>query len=691
MAGVLLVATLVVAAAGIGLSVAARVVSDRLADETAATVVFALGFPATPVLGCVLARRRPYNPVGWILLGAALAIAVSTMANGYGEYGAVARPRSLPATPAVTWLAWVGFLGFALPASLLLLFFPDGRLLASRWRLVGWTAAAGIVLSSFGEATSPGPISDVPAVDNPFGLHDPVPELASGLGLLAVLVAFLAGAVSLVLRYRRGSAEVRQQLKLVAVVGVVLLALVAAMNAVPGAHDSWLWPAHIVVLLVALPTAIAVSVLRYRLYDIDRLVRRSVAYGVLWTLITAAYAATAAALGIAAGRRLPVSVAVVLTIAVTLVFQPARKWLERLADRVVFGRRRTATELLGELGATLRGDLDIAELGPRLAVAVRHGLDLRWARVALYLADGGHRLLEPIGADGIGPDADVTPVLRAIMSSGDQELGEVQCGPKSEGVFTDEDRRLLETLAGQAALAVHNGRLAAELSARLDEIGRQAAELAASRTRIVAAQDAERRRIERNLHDGAQQELAALMAKLRLARNQLRDNPTGAEATLTELQDDARLVLSGLRELAQGIHPSILTDKGFVEAIEARTARLPLDVTIDATGVIRATRWTEETEATAYFVVSEALANVLKHANARSATVKVVVDGNQLCLAVTDDGIGFHPEGTGGTGLANLADRVAAAGGTLRVRSEPGHGCTVAASLPIRVREPSNG
>jgi signal transduction histidine kinase len=155
-------------------------------------------------------------------------------------------------------------------------------------------------------------------------------------------------------------------------------------------------------------------------------------------------------------------------------------------------------------------------------------------------------------------------------------VGRIDCGPKVKGELTDHDRHLLQTLAAQASLAARNARLAAELSRRLTEIQRQASELAASRARIVQAQDAERRRIERNIHDGAQQELVGLMAKLRLARNQLHGAPERADVTLRELQAETRLVLAGLRELAQGIHPSVLSDRGLVEAVATRTDRMPI-------------------------------------------------------------------------------------------------------------------
>lgn len=186
-----------------------------------------------------------------------------------------------------------------------------------------------------------------------------------------------------------------------------------------------------------------------------------------------------------------------------------------------------------------------------------------------------------------------------------------------------ESRALLDLLAHEAALAVHNIALALALTEHVETVNAQAAELVASRARIVMAQEAERRRVERNIHDGAQQELVAMIAKLRIARELVGRDGAGAVDTLEELQRDAQAALRGIRELAQGIQPSVLGDEGLVAAIEDRTARLPLEVSILADQATRAGRFPNSIEGAAFFVVSEALANVLKHAGATRATVAV--------------------------------------------------------------------
>ena len=204
----------------------------------------------------------------------------------------------------------------------------------------------------------------------------------------------------------------------------------------------------------------------------------------------------------------------------------------------------------------------------------------------------------------------------------------------------------------------------------------------ASRTRIASAAEAERRRIQRDLHDGTQQELLALIAKIALVRGR---QPASADV-LDELQEDAQRALTGLRELAHGIHPPVLTDRGLVAAVDERVARMPVRTALDAAGVA-GRRYTDETEGAAYFVVSEALANVLKHADATRVTVGVDEDGGTLRITVTDDGCGLDADAGAGSGLVGLADRVEAVGGRLSIGPGTPRGTVVTAALPVRPRE----
>jgi signal transduction histidine kinase len=247
------------------------------------------------------------------------------------------------------------------------------------------------------------------------------------------------------------------------------------------------------------------------------------------------------------------------------------------------------------------------------------------------------------------------------------------------------DTASARALADQAGLALRNLRLSAELADRLEQIETQARELAASRARLVTAQEAERRRLERDLHDGVQQELVALMANLRLARNQLQRDPQLATETLASLQGGIQRALTDLREVAHGIHPAVLSSQGLVEAVETIAGRMPIGVRVQADARIRSSRYAPEIEGAAYFVVAEGLANVLKHSGAGQVTVFIAAENSHLNLEVSDDGHGFDAGRVGDSGLRGLRDRVEALGGTLGIDSQP-DGTRLRASLPARDR-----
>ncbi|MGH3337499.1 MAG: sensor histidine kinase, partial [Propionibacteriaceae bacterium] len=398
---------------------------------------------------------------------------------------------------------------------------------------------------------------------------------------------------------------------------------------------------------ILIPGAIIYGILRHRLFDLDLVVRKSAAYGAASLLIAAAYAVIAATPGMMLGNRVPVTLAVVVTIAAALAFQPLRRRLESAVSRRLFGDRVQQYQLLKNLGTTMEQTAELDELLPRLAGAVGDGLGASWVRVRLREADGSW-LNQPAGMTGVatGNSAAGVDLVRA-----GELLGRIDLGPKPGG-YVAADLELLATVAAQATTAVANVRLATQLKEGLEE-------LSTSRVRLIAAQDAERRRIERDLHDGIQQEVVALIAGLRLARNRLsREQLTTDE--LTDLQDQAREMLRDLRELAHGIHPPVLSDNGLVAALESRVTRFPISVQIIADDDLRAERFSEDVEGTAYFVACESLTNVAKHAGTDGARVRLSHQGNRLCLVVEDDGRGFEPNGTRSGGLANIRDRVEA-------------------------------
>jgi signal transduction histidine kinase len=277
------------------------------------------------------------------------------------------------------------------------------------------------------------------------------------------------------------------------------------------------------------------------------------------------------------------------------------------------------------------------------------------------------------------PGEGAVAVLTAPLVHANQVVGRIDCGPKLEGAYVPADQELLTTLGRQAALSIRNSELTAELSDRLEE-------LAASRMRLVQADDAARRRLERDLHDGVQQQLVGLLARLGLARNQLRRDPELAGSTLRDASLDAQRALENVQELARGIHPAVLTDRGLVEAVRERAVRMTVPVTVRIDGVVLGGRFGFELERAAYFFVSEALANVLKHAQADRVEVRLASEHERLLVEVEDDGCGFDASRAKRSGLRGLQDRIETLGGRLELRSRPGNGTVLRMDVPTYER-----
>jgi signal transduction histidine kinase len=238
--------------------------------------------------------------------------------------------------------------------------------------------------------------------------------------------------------------------------------------------------------------------------------------------------------------------------------------------------------------------------------------------------------------------------------------------PPSDPMSPSKDK-LVSDLAAQAGMVLRNVRLVEDLRT--------------SRQRLVAAQDEERRRLERNIHDGAQQQLVALAVKARLAGQFAQRDPAKAVELLAQIEAETQTALEDLRDLARGIYPPLLADRGLVAAIEAQSRKSQLGVEVDAEDL---GRFTADVEATVYFCTLEALQNVAKYAGATRAVMRVSLDDQSLLVSVEDDGRGFDPGATPrGTGLTNIADRLGALGGTMEIRSVPGEGTTITGRIPV--------
>jgi signal transduction histidine kinase len=636
-----------------------------LEDVDPASVVWIAGLvPAMIGAGVLLMIKRPENPIGELTLWAGLTTFLIPTIPEIPTMIIHAESGPQEWMWAGMWLAMTsGVLGFVLMMAIVVTM-PNGKLKYARERRFAALSSVVVVLPALSLLanefvyTHPEAFIGIDDVPSPVFVEalEPVGETINLTGNL-VYALFIWAVVLQVMRYRRAPERQRRQVRWVLFggVGAILLGVAPSLLDSLGVIDPIVHGS--LASLIAVPAfllfmgSIIIAVLEPAWADIDIVIRKSFVYGALSFVILLLYVGAASAFGLAAGSRLRVELAVVLTVVIALLFQPARRRLQGVADRWVFGVRPTKYQAVTEFGETIEQAVDASELVSQLVVTIRRTLRLDWARGELD--DGSHAIA--------GEPEQTEPVFVVPIRAGNEDFGIVECGPREDGELDPDEKQLVRTLAGQVGLAVMNARLAG---------------------RIVAATESERRRIERNIHDGAQQELVALVARLGMARAAAGEGRLDPE-DLQKLQREAGHILEDLRELAQGIHPSVLSDGGILEAIEERCSRLPLKVSIDAPDELHSVRYDDDIEGAAYFFVTEALANVLKHADARHVVISMSPGNEDLEIVVSDDGHGFDTATAPLNGLAGLTDRVRALGGMVKISSRSGAGTSVKATLPV--------
>ena len=641
----------------------------------------ALPLFAFPVVGLIIALRRPQNSIGWIMVGIGLSFALPF--NGYAGYALQTRPGSLPGgavAAAIDSASWIPLIGLA--AIFLILLFPDGHLPSPRWRWFARAAAAGMALAFIGILVSPGASEDLFHVPNPLAI--PALEILQ-IAIFAIPLGIVGSAISLVRRYRRSSGVARLQLKWLASAAAVVATIYAIIfpasfifDTGNGPTPTWISVVQTVWFLTfgLIPIAIGFAVLKHRLYEIDVVINKTVVFASLALFITAVYVSIVVGVGAIVGATRDPVLSAAAAAVVALAFQPVRRRAQHLADRLVYGRRATPYEVLSEFSERLAGTYATEDLLPRMARILAEGTGAAradvWVRAGETLRPTATwpteaSALDPVPAERL-PDGAI-----AVRHQGEL-LGALSVVKKPGESSSAQEDKLIDDLASQAGLVLRNAGLTQELLARLEE-------LRASRLRLVSAQDEERRRIERNLHDGAQQQLVALAVKLRLAEQMADRDAAKTKGMLAQLQADTGDALETLRDLARGIYPPLLADKGLAAALESQARKSPVPVRIEADGT---SRYPQEAEAAVYFCCLEALQNVAKYASASQATVRLSDGDGALRFEVHDDGAGFDTTVTAyGTGLQGMADRLAALGGGVEISSTPGAGTTVLGSVPV--------
>jgi signal transduction histidine kinase len=627
-------------------------------------------------VGALIAARHPANRIGWLLMAISVTASFLDFPRLYAGLAIYAH-ASLPGALWVYWLSQVAWiLVFAELLVLLPLWFPDGRLLSRRWSIVIGVAAIPVVLvivASFDpSATAP--------LSNPLGVAA-LAGLSNALNgvpfIILMLGSYLLGVSSLVVRYRRGGEQERQQLKWLVVGIVVLLATLVSQFAIPALQNT----PEIALAAAFLPIAIGIGVLRYRLYDIDLIINKALVYGGLAAVITVLYVLVVINIGALVGGSQRLWLSLLTTAVIALAFQPLRDRAQRLANRLVYGRRATPYEALSQFSEHLSETFSHEDVLDRMARILAQGTGAQrsevWVRAGqrLILASSSPPAAEPptplVMQNGTLPDMQRDMIVP--VSHGGELLGALAVDKKRGETVNAVEQKLVTDLAGQAGLVLKNAGLNRELLARLDD-------LRASRQRLVTAQDEERRRIERNLHDGAQQHLIALKMKVGLAEG-LAEPESKTRPILAQLKHDADEAIDNLRELARGIYPPLLASDGLGAALSGQARRFTVPVELELANVPRQPR---EVEGAVYFCCLEALQNVAKYAEASCVKLRVWTQDSTLAFQVKDDGKGFDPAtAVRSSGLQNMRDRLEALGGSLLVRSAPASGTTVEGRVPI--------
>ena len=642
----------VLAVASVAVTLWLTHLGGRLAPASAAdvglAVVVGIARSVNLVVGAVVALARRDNPVGWLFLALGLVLLLEAPADAYVQYGP-GLSGDLPGTRALIVLANASWILWFTLVALILLLTPTGRSLSPRWRWVAWVqsvAGLGAFLLAIPSAKTLDPPYE--HFQNPMevGAIQPWADRLGTVCVFTIGLGLIASGISLLLRFRRAVGDERRQL-LWLVVAVAPLPLYVVVAFVSSQHGAGL--VTVVAtggFITVVPIAAGLSVLRYRLYDVERIVAATVTWALLSTIVVATYAFTVW-LGARAVANGPVSPALAATVgalaAAGLAF-PLRRALQDQVDRRFNRRAYDARRVIEAALAAEEAGIDVESV-------------LREA-----LRDPELTLAYP-GPDGAWVRADGSPAATVGHVDVDRH------GRVVARVGFDPDRVDAATVRRAAALAaaeLDNARLRAALA-------QQVGEIAASRTRLATAQRRERRRIERDLHDGAQQSLLALAFQLRSA--QLNGEPERMQQALTEGAEAAQAAVRELRDLSNGLHPAALADGGLAAAIDdmARHSPVPLRVHVEGD------RLDPGIEFTAWSVIGEAVVNAQKHAAAHGIEVDVHRNNGDLRLRVHDDGHGgANPDGPG---LRGLRDRVEAARGRLSVTSDA-EGTTVEAVLP---------
>jgi two-component system NarL family sensor kinase len=634
-------------------------------------------------VGSLIISRHPQHPVGWLLCAGLFFAAIDMFSAGYAAYDTYVFSGLLPGVLlALVWLKLVvlgphGIVAF----SLIILLFPDGRMPSPRWRKVAWIIIGALFLFLPLQAVEPGPIDPSFLLDrpNPLGVSPSLWAVLNPLMWTAFVILVLgygAALVSLFARLRSSRGDVRQQIKWLlfpaALFGVFLLLFVFGI----AMADETIVEFGIALgqlAIAGIVVSVAFAIFKYRLYDIDLIINRTLVYGMLTAITMGLYIFIVGYLGNLFQIEDRTVLAFLTTGLVAILFQPLRIRLQRGVNRLFYGQRDDPMGTLSQLGQRLEVAIAPGEVLHTLVETISQTLKLPY--VAISLRSGDEFKVAAKSGD------EVADAIWIPLNYQGQTVGQLIAGPRAPGEsLGKEDKQLLANIAHQAAPAAYTVQLTQDL--------RQ------SRMRLVTTREEERRRLRRDLHDGLGPILASQGLKMAAASQLLQEDPAKSRQLLEELALQNEMTVAEVRRLVYELRPAALDDLGLVAAVEDYASslrgvsqdspRLKTDVLAPAGGL---PPLPAAIEVAAYRISIEALTNVARHAQACQASVSFDLNGanhtQTLHLEIMDDGIGMQARQRAGIGLISMRERAEEIGGNLLIESFAGQGTRVVANLPL--------
>jgi len=630
------------------------------------------------IVGALVASRHPRNAIGWIFLSTAVLSALNIVVGAYGRYTVATQSTGVTDVALANWLgSWFWLPTFFLPTIFVFYLFPTGRLPSRRWVALFGAAAAGLAMVTVGVALHPGPLELWRTGPNPYGLPEAARLLDGvnqvGAGLLTV--GFLGAIAALILRFRSARGVEREQMKwLIYALGLFLLGVVgSAVAGLVWPENEWLLELSIAgsnLTIVSVAVAASVAILRHQLYDINLVIYRTLLYGALTVSVVVIYVFVASGLGLLLQARGHPFIALLATGLVAVLFHPLQGRLQRGVNRLFYGERDDPLAALSRLGKRLEAAIAPDVVLPTLVETIAQTLKLPYVAISLCTGEEFKK------AAAVGNEVESTLSLPLIYQG--EKVGQLIVGTRGvDEHFSQTDRHLLEHIAHQAGPAVHTVQLTAALQH--------------SRLQMVRAQEEERRRLRRDLHDGLGATLAALNLEAGVLRRSIRSDPEEAEALVDELRVEIRAMIDDIRRLVYALRPPTLDQLGLVAAVRAHASQCSrpgengharLHVEIEAPEELPPLP--AAVEVAAYRIAQEALTNVVRHAQAHHCLVRLELAGT-LSIEIVDDGVGI-PAGSrknGGLGLLSMRERAVELGGTCVIGPVSGSGTRVLASLPL--------